>query len=262
MENIKNITDNIYIRSIRSVTKVNLAQGTRSAMRTARDGNAISIKKCGSTVYRQNGKKTVSDSTHAVFLPKGATYLYDIIEAGECVLFELELEGPSPFSEITSIPLPSGNDIWLSAEKAEKHWTYKKSGYRNKCLSCIYDILSRVQDSKSYTNSGKYRIIKPSLTYLESNLSDPDMDTSVLASISGISVPYFRKLFYELYGMPVAKYIETIRIGKACDLLKTDVGSVGYIAEISGYRNIYHFSKTFKKVVGVSPAEYRNGSFE
>lgn len=258
INNIQKKIDSIQISGIRAVNKVNLPANTRSNMRTAREGCAVAVKKSGSTVYRQNGKKICSDNSHVVFLPKGAIYCYDIAEVGECILFELEFE-EQPFNEITAIPLVSHNEAWLAAEKAEKYWTYKKPGYRNRCLACIYDILSRSDPTQRYINSTKYDLIKPSIAYIEANLSDPDIDTSMLAQLSGISVPYFRKLFYEIYKMPVAKYIENIRIGKACDLLKADMGSVGYIAELSGYRNIYHFSKTFKKVVGVSPAEYRNG---
>ncbi len=259
INSVQQIIDSLCITDIRSVTKVNHPHSTHSNMRTDREGSAFAIKKCGSTVYRQNGKKIYSNSSHAVFLPKGATYFYDIEEVGECIMFEVNFAHAVPFAEITSIPLLPQKEVWIAAEKAEKYWIYKKPGYRNKCLCCIYDILSRTDCSHRYVNSTKYDLIKPSISYIESNLSDPDMDTSMLAQLSGISVPYFRKLFYEIYKTPVAKYIETVRIGRACDLLKADAGNIGYIAELSGYRNIYHFSKTFKKVVGVSPGEYRNG---
>ncbi|MBE6571812.1 MAG: helix-turn-helix transcriptional regulator [Ruminococcaceae bacterium] len=126
-------------------------------------------------------------------------------------------------------------------------------------MSYIFNILSNVNRNGGYVNSSKYEIIKPSIRYIEEHLEDPDIDTEFLSRLSGISIPYFRKLFCEIYKMPVAKYIESVRIGKARELLKNDYGSVGEVAECVGYRNIYHFSKAFKKVTGVSPTEFSRG---
>ncbi|MBR5554087.1 MAG: helix-turn-helix transcriptional regulator [Clostridia bacterium] len=181
------------------------------------------------------------------------------MESGDCILFELDFGEHIPFDEITSFPIRNAADILACAEKAERFWTYKKQGFRNKCMSYIFDILSNVNRDGGYVSSSKYEIIKPSIKYLEEHLDDPDIDTEYLARISGISIPYFRKLFCEIYKMPVAKYIESVRIGKARELLKNDYGSVGEVAECVGYRNIYHFSKAFKKVTGVSPTEFSRG---
>ena len=246
---------NIKILDILAVVKTNMKQGTVGGNKK-RETSAFAYKTTGKTVYNQNGTTTVSDSGHIVFLPKGANYTYVVEQAGECILFEIDFGEDVPFDKILSFSIKSSPEILLSVQKAERFWTYKKQGFRNKCMSSIYSILSYITNANEYLNSSKYDIIKPSVKYIEEHLDDADIDTEFLAGLSGISVPYFRKIFFSVYKMPVAKYIESVRIGKAKDLLKNDYGTVGEVAESVGYRNIYHFSKAFKKVTGMSPTEY------
>lgn len=248
----------LQILNVLAVVKTDIKQGV-AAENKSRKTSAFAYKTAGKTVYEHKGSLIVSDPSHIVFLPKGADYSYCVEEAGECILFELEFAEDPPFSAVTSFPVRSSPDILSSAAMAERFWTYKKIGYRNKCMSCIYNILSNVNTGGNYVNSTKYDIIRPSIKYIEEHLDDPDIDTDFLAGLSNISIPYFRKLFNNIYKMPVAKYIESVRIGKARELLKNDYDSVGEVAECVGYRNIYHFSKAFKKVTGMSPTEFARG---
>ncbi len=257
---MKEISD-ITISDIIAVIKTDMKKGF-SYYNENRKSCAFAIKLEGKTSYYQDGIKTVSDPSHITVLPYGASYKFAVEEIGECILFEVRFENDIyPFDKITSLPIISSGNVHLAAMKAERVWTYKKQGFRHKCIGYLYDILSYTStDEGVYINSEKYSIIEPSIRYIEEKLSDPNINTEMLASLSGISVPYFRKLFYEIYKMPVAKYIEFIRMSKARDLLKTDGISVGYVAESVGYRNIYHFSKAFKKITGTSPSFYiRNG---
>ncbi len=248
----------LRILDVLAVVKTDIKKGVVAENRS-RKTSAFAYKTAGKTVYNQNGSTILSDPFRIVFLPKGADYSYTVEEAGECILFELDLGEELPFDRVISFPIRSSPEVLSSAAKAERFWTYKKHGYRNKCMSCIYNILSNVNTDGNYVNSTKYDIIRPSIKYLEEHLDDPDINTDFLASLSGISVPYFRKIFNNIYKMPVAKYIESVRIGKARELLKNDYDSVGDVAECVGYRNIYHFSKAFKKVIGMSPTEYARG---
>ena len=248
--------DDITLVDILAVTHIQHAQGTQITI-PHRSGMAFSLKKSGKTVYNQNGKRIISDAAHIVYLPRGASYVLKVEEPGECILFEVAFEGEQPFREITAFPVGVSGELYHAAEKAERAWTYRKQGYRHACLSCLYNILAGIHpDTDVYINSAKLKIIEPSIRYMEEHLSDPDICTEKLAVLSGISVPYFRKLFTEIYRMPVARYIESIRIRKAQELLKSDYTSVGDVAEYVGYRNIYHFSKVFKKVTGMSPSEF------
>lgn len=56
-------------------------------------------------------------------------------------------------------------------------------------------------------------------------------------------------------------YIINFRIQYACELLKSGKYRISDVADIVGYRDVYYFSKSFKKIKGVSPSEYINNCF-
>ena len=53
------------------------------------------------------------------------------------------------------------------------------------------------------------------------------------------------------------EYIRKLRIDKACKLLDHSTLTIDEISEFCGFSDRFHFSKVFKKVKGVSPAEYK-----
>ena len=52
------------------------------------------------------------------------------------------------------------------------------------------------------------------------------------------------------------RYLQTVRMEKAKDMLAGDYMPISDIAESVGFKSIYHFSKTFKNIVGYTPTEY------
>lgn len=83
-----------------------------------------------------------------------------------------------------------------------------------------------------------------------------ELSNDALAEISGCSTVYFRKLFTEVYGSSPISYLHTLRTEKAKELLCSNCGSVGAVALAVGYKNIYDFSRAFKRRTGMSPTEF------
>jgi len=50
------------------------------------------------------------------------------------------------------------------------------------------------------------------------------------------------------------------RINKACELMKITNHPIGEICAMVGYPNLFNFSRTFKKVVGQSPRDWRTAN--
>ena len=76
-----------------------------------------------------------------------------------------------------------------------------------------------------------------------------------LAAQSGVSVSYFVRIFKGITNQTPITYLNNIRMNKAKQLL-ADGCSVMETAEMTGFSDIYYFSRTFKKYVGVSPSLY------
>lgn len=60
-----------------------------------------------------------------------------------------------------------------------------------------------------------------------------------------------------LLSAPV-RYINLVRIQMACDLLQMSNDSIAHIAYKTGFETLTTFNRNFKKILGISPREWRN----
>lgn len=97
------------------------------------------------------------------------------------------------------------------------------------------------------------------IRYIDSNYHNPDLQLEFLCDKFNISVSYLSSLFKKETGLPVHKYLTQKRLDAAKHLLKFTASTITEVAQHIGYRDVYHFSYTFKKNMGMSPKEYRDG---
>lgn len=152
------------------------------------------------------------------------------------------------------------SEICTLFEKSHNLWNSKKTGYYADIVSIFYKILSTLQkrNSPSYIPSFKYDMISSSIEYLDKHYLDPNLSCSDLSAISNISNTYYTKIFMEKFGVTPKKYIVTRKLEHARELLHGTLLSVSEISDISGYTNLYSFSRAFKNHFGISPENYRN----
>lgn len=80
---------------------------------------------------------------------------------------------------------------------------------------------------------------------------------SELAELMGVSEDTLRREFMRKTGLLPKAYIEQFKLRQAAELLAITDLPVSEVALRFGYRDCYHFSRRFKFVFGVSPANYR-----
>ena len=78
-----------------------------------------------------------------------------------------------------------------------------------------------------------------------------------LAAEHEISVSHLQKLFKQVYGVPIYRYIKEYRLEQAAVELVRSGKSVMEIAQQAGYDNASKFSESFKKRYGKTPSRYR-----
>lgn len=71
----------------------------------------------------------------------------------------------------------------------------------------------------------------------------------------GLNTFKLKKNFKEVFGVPVFKYVQQIRLEKAHQLIKTKQLSVQEVAWDVGYESISSFSNAFAKKYGYRPSE-------
>ena len=93
--------------------------------------------------------------------------------------------------------------------------------------------------------------------YIRENLGDKDLSLNRLAEQVSLSPAYLSAMFSKNMSCTVGQYITERRMEAARELLENPCCRLYEVAAKVGYEDPKYFSKTFKKVVGVSPKEYR-----
>lgn len=116
----------------------------------------------------------------------------------------------------------------------------------------LEEIIQRFDQSSNPQNT----LIQQVIEYTDKNY----MENLTLEHISrkfGINVTYFCKLFKAVVGLTYVEYLTVRRINEAKNLLRNDSLPSYQIASMVGYQNPEYFSKTFKRITGKSPKEYK-----
>ena len=242
----------LVVSEIAGIIETPLPTGYRFDNRRTEPCLIITFK--GSISYYYNGRRYVSDSNHPLFIPEGAEY-YLIVD-NESNSIVLKFNCTTKYHS-KSMKRCRGN-YGAQAIRAKYLWTFHRSVCFYPILSTIYEILWAFENpEREYAPDARFERINPSINYLEKHFSDAELSNDQLAAISGVSTVYFRKLFTEKFGVSPQRYIRTLRIETAKDLLREHNSlSISQIAEMVGYDSIYHFSRVFKQETMQTPSEY------
>ena len=93
--------------------------------------------------------------------------------------------------------------------------------------------------------------------YIEDNFGNPDLSVQDAAVFFNISTGYFSSQLRKLSGTTFSRRLSHYRIGKAKALLRSTDMLVYEIGEAVGIPDQFYFSRIFKRIEGLSPAEYR-----
>lgn len=75
-----------------------------------------------------------------------------------------------------------------------------------------------------------------------------------------MSESHFRRVFEESMDMKPVDYINLIRIQCACELLKKTEKSMEEVAVASGFSSISSFNRNFKKILNISPYQWKRSA--
>ena len=92
--------------------------------------------------------------------------------------------------------------------------------------------------------------------YIEENYAEK-ITLKSIAGLFYLNASYLSSLFKQKTGVNLNKYIETVRIERAKNLLTSLDATVIEIASMTGYADPNYFNKTFKKRTGKTPMEYK-----
>lgn len=126
----------------------------------------------------------------------------------------------------------------------------------------VYRFLARLrqygQVSGRLSLSKGHERLTPVYLLIEERYADPDLGLQALAAELSVSPQYLGALFRQSRGVSPYQYLLQFRIQKAKELLLADHSRpVRDIAEAVGFRSASHFIHTFRRLSGMTPAQFR-----
>lgn len=75
-----------------------------------------------------------------------------------------------------------------------------------------------------------------------------------LAALAGLSPSHFRLIFKRVTGLTVTTYQQRVKIAKATEYLVSGEYNVTETARLTGFSDVYYFSRSFKRITGTNPS--------
>lgn len=94
------------------------------------------------------------------------------------------------------------------------------------------------------------------LDYIAHNYKE-NLKLGAIAELFGYNSSYLGKIFTKSVGKSFNSYLDEVRIENSKKLLLDESHKVYEISQMVGYANVDYFHKKFKKLTGLSPAEFR-----
>ncbi|MCK4564024.1 MAG: AraC family transcriptional regulator [Verrucomicrobia bacterium] len=199
-------------------------------------GNDYFVRQCGVETEAEIIGKSDFD-----FFPmsRAENYVEDdrhVMETGESMIDRVEL-APDP-----------GNSInWFITTKVP---LYSTEG----------EIIGLAGTARDVDRAGlallPYTEMRTVLEYVKENHPYP-IEVKELAALMHLSVSQFERRFRKVFQISPLKHIMNVRIRSASLRLTTTNDTIASIALDCGFYDHSHFTRNFRKTMGVSPKEYR-----
>ena len=153
--------------------------------------------------------------------------------------------------------------VWLTSLKAlEGELTAQDLGYcetSKAYLALLIVQLARLAEKDlEVAGDSDHPLIGKVVSYIDQNYTEP-ISLSSVAKRFHRSAPYLTTLFREEIGRSLNDCILERRTEEARRLLRHSGLSIAEVGERVGYPEPTHFSRLFRKRVGISPTAFRNG---
>ena len=145
-------------------------------------------------------------------------------------------------------------------EKIYEEYNKRETGFQSIIRAYVIEIIIKIfreidKNQPTYTKSHQ-ELVEKAIEYMQNNY---DKHISLDEVVSGIflSKNYFRQIFKKTTGMSISSFTQELRVKEACRLLETTDLSSADISYKCGFNDLKFFYSTFKKTMGMTPAEYK-----
>jgi AraC-like DNA-binding protein len=136
--------------------------------------------------------------------------------------------------------------------------------YSDELMSTVLKsvIISMVREARLSKEDRRRRdasLTRDIIQYIQSNY-DKEISYEMLADSFHMNPVYINRVFKKNTGVSLHVFLVNYRITTAMEILRSGSMSVKEIASMVGFSDLPHFTKTFKRITGITPGRYRDST--
>lgn len=156
-------------------------------------------------------------------------------------------------------------EILRSFGELENEFTQKSENYELMIKVKLLSMLVLMSRELGYTNTQTHKRLSQAkcprelvsvMNYVNCHF-DSDINLNVLSRVGNMSPNYLCTVFKQITGMTIWEYVLIRRIDEAKRMLRESNESILNIQLMCGFHTSSNFNKAFKKLVGMTPSEYK-----
>lgn len=117
-------------------------------------------------------------------------------------------------------------------------------------------IYRRCHKSEEKNTDENCTLVNAILKFMEENI-ERQLTLKDIANYTGYSASHLSSLFSNSTGHSLMNYFNMLKVKKACELLDTTNLKITQVSCMVGIEDSLYFSRLFRKIIGISPKQYR-----
>ena len=220
------------------------------------------------------GKLTVNKQIHIVkagdiiCLPKGVAHAYKASETTPWTIYWVHFSGDKSEDFIDYLAINSNNYVFplgihsrLTSDFESllecRQYSYNINAFVH-TASLLRQILTHIAQLQPLAKQqAAHNFDLERVHSLMQARVHEQLELEALAETVSLSKFHFIKKYKELTGTTPINHFIHLKVERACHLLDVTTKSINEISFAVGYEDAYYFSRIFKKIMGISPSQYR-----
>lgn len=223
----------------------------------------------GSGIVNVNKKQYILHENEAICIPRFQGHSYYACEENPWSILWVHFKGEDtqyfPLEEYRIVQFDSSNStnrmlflFELLFSVLERNYTLGNFIYISQVLALI--LAETYDREKHNTTLEQNKYVTSVVRYMYKHLQE-NLTLEQIAEEFELSKSYLNIIFRKYTQHAPMDFYINLKMKEACKLFRSTNLYVYEVAQRLGYRDQYYFSRIFKKVVGISPKEYKDSEF-
>ncbi|WP_159516943.1 AraC family transcriptional regulator [Sunxiuqinia indica] len=221
----------------------------------------------GEIVTEKNQITLLKD--HFIIIPEGIPHTYSANERDPWSIYWIHFSGPKArhLAQPVLQPMPVirtntsrinerlnlFNEIFHNLRRG---FSIEILEYVNLCLPRLIATFTHLPQYRSVNELFTHDPVSQSINFMLENINQK-FKLEKLAKAVGLSKSHYSRLFLTRTGHSPIDYFIQLKIQRSCRLLDNNDLSIADVAREAGFEDQFYFSRQFRKVMNMSPTEYR-----